>query len=113
MSPGLFLVAPSPLLTSGGHHWRLVQTCLLEDLTPSPPRKPPLALTSSGGHRNTYRWKAGGTHPTVGDYCAVHRLYSPTLGDRPGLLILTRHKQDCWPLLGIYCIDRGNVWSLQ
>ena len=26
---------PTPLLTSGGHHWRPVQTCLLEDLHPS------------------------------------------------------------------------------
>ena len=39
--------APTPLsilLTSGGHHWRPVQTCSLEDLMPQS------ALTSSGGH---------------------------------------------------------------
>ena len=41
---------PMPLLViSGGHHWRPVQICSLED-TPHPP--PPA------------RWQAGGTHPT-------------------------------------------------
>ena len=35
---------------------RPVQTCSLEDL-------PPAVLTSSGGHWNTYGWKAGGVHP--------------------------------------------------
>ena len=34
------------LLTFGGHHWRPVQTCSLEDLPPT------LVLTSSGCHRN-------------------------------------------------------------
>ena len=33
-----------PLLTFGGHHWRLLQTCTLEDLIPPSP-------TSSGGRR--------------------------------------------------------------
>ena len=46
-----------PLLTCGAHTWRLVQTCLLEDLPPPP-------LTPRGDHRNTYGWQAGGTHPT-------------------------------------------------
>ena len=41
------------IVTSGGHHWTLVQTC-----------SPPPVLTSSGGHRNTYSWQVGGTHPT-------------------------------------------------
>ena len=45
------------LLTSAGHHWRPVQSCSLEDL-------PPLILTSSCCHRNTYRWQAGCTHTT-------------------------------------------------
>ena len=33
------------LVTSGGDHWRTVQTCSLEDI-------PQLVLTSSGGHRS-------------------------------------------------------------
>ena len=52
----------SPLLTSGCHHWRPVQTCSLEDL-------PPPVLTSSGGHRNTYGWQAGGLYPTGMQSC--------------------------------------------
>ena len=44
------------LLTSGGHHWRHVQSCSLEALPP--------ASTSNGGHRNTYAWQEAGTHPT-------------------------------------------------
>ena len=35
------------LLTSGGDHYRLVQTCSLEDLA-----LVPIVLTSSGGHRS-------------------------------------------------------------
>ena len=50
---------PIPLLlTSGGHHWIPVQTCSLED-------PPPLLLTSRDGHRNTYGWQVGCTHPTL------------------------------------------------
>ena len=38
---------PYPLLlTSGGYHWRTVQTCSLEDIPPL------LALISSGDHQN-------------------------------------------------------------
>ena len=37
---------PPQLLTSGGHHWRPVQTCSLED---SPPQ---LVLTFGGGNRS-------------------------------------------------------------
>ena len=46
---------PQPLLlASGGHHWRPVQTCSLEDL---PPPSPP--LTSGGGYRgDTSYWTA-------------------------------------------------------
>ena len=43
-----------PLLTSGGYHWRPVQTCSLEALPWGT-----LVLTSIGGHR------VGGKHPTV------------------------------------------------
>ena len=55
---GTYNLAPL-LLTSGGHHWRPVQTCSLENIPP------PLisVLTSSGGHENTYSWQAGITHP--------------------------------------------------
>ena len=49
---------PPLLLTSGGHHWRPVQTCSLEDLPLPQP-----VLKSSGGHRNMYSWQMGGTHP--------------------------------------------------
>ena len=28
------------------------------------PTLPPLVLTPSGSHQNTYGWQAGGTHPT-------------------------------------------------
>ena len=45
---------------------RPVQICSIEDLlhcSPPPPTNP-LVLVSSGGHRNTYGWQAGGTHPT-------------------------------------------------
>ena len=52
--PGDLPTSPPVLLTSGGHHWGCVQTCLL----PLP------VLTSIGGHRNTYGWQAGGSHPT-------------------------------------------------
>ena len=45
-----------PLLTSGGHYWRPVQTFHLRTYPP--------VLTSSGGQQNTYSWQAGGTHPT-------------------------------------------------
>ena len=39
-------MGPTPLLlTSGGHHWRPVQTCSLKDL-------PPPVRTPSGGHRS-------------------------------------------------------------
>ena len=38
---------PPLLSTSGGHHWKLVQTCSLEDLTPL---LPPAVVISSGGH---------------------------------------------------------------
>ena len=50
------------LLTSGYHHWRPFKTCILEDLNSPPPHS--LVLESSGGHRNRFRWKVGGTHPT-------------------------------------------------
>ena len=53
----------SLLLTSGGHHCIPVQMCLLEELAASL-TPPPLVLTSSGSHQNTYSWKAVGTHPT-------------------------------------------------
>ena len=42
------------LKTSGGHHWRPIQTCSFED--------PPLVLTSGG--RSLHSWQVGGTHPT-------------------------------------------------
>ena len=72
--------SPSRHQTSGGHHWRPVQTCLLEEPHPQPP-----LLTSGGhqntqdwpskhtrlaikthtiGHQNTHDWQAGGTHTT-------------------------------------------------
>ena len=52
------------LLTSGGHHWRSVQTCSLVHLPPPP--SPPL-LTSSDGHP----WQAGGKHPTGMHSCRI------------------------------------------
>ena len=62
---------PSPLLlTSGGHHWKPVQTWSLEDL---PPPLPPV-LTSSGGHWNMYSWQAGGTHPTGMLSCSLRQV---------------------------------------
>ena len=45
------------LLTTGGHYWRPIQTCTLEDLALQ-------VLVPSGGHKNTYSWQADGTHPT-------------------------------------------------
>ena len=56
MGPG-HLLHPPLLLTSGGHHWRPVQTCSLEDLTPPPTQ----VLITSGGHwsgRYTSYWNA-------------------------------------------------------
>ena len=66
---------PLPLqLTSGGHRlrhwttdiwWSSLVTCsnlLTWGHTPAP--SPPLVLTFSGGHWNTYVWQAGGTLPT-------------------------------------------------
>ena len=51
---------PYPLLqTSGGHHWRRVQTYPFVDLPP-----PPMVLTPSGNHQSTYSWQAGVTCPT-------------------------------------------------
>ena len=47
------------LLTSGGEHWRLVQTC---SLGPTP--SPQLVLVPSGSHRNKYGWQVDGTHPS-------------------------------------------------
>ena len=41
----LTVQAPSPLVTSGGHQWKPVQTCSLQD-PPVPPA--PLVLTSGG-----------------------------------------------------------------
>ena len=72
------------LLTSGSHHWRPIQTCSLQDLTP------PKVLTSSGGHQNMYGCQAGGMHPTGMPSCVSE--YVDTLnfclfiglnGDRP------------------------------
>ena len=45
-----------PLLISGGHHWRPVQSCSLEVW-------PPIVLTSSVGQQNIYDWQVGGMHP--------------------------------------------------
>ena len=54
---------PCPLLvTSGGHHWRPVQTFSF-GFTVQGPNPSPMVLTS-GGHQSTYSWQAGGTHPT-------------------------------------------------
>ena len=64
----------SPLQTSGGHHWRPVKTCSLEDLPP-----PPFILTSSGGYQNTYGWQAGGTHPTGMLSCLLGKCISRNL----------------------------------
>ena len=55
----LLVLAPSLLVTSGGYHWRPVETCSL-DLTLQPP---PQVLTS-GGHKSTYGWQVGGMYPT-------------------------------------------------
>ena len=46
-----------------------VQTCSLEDLRRPPPPPPPTTrywhlISTSGSHRNTYGWQAGGAHPT-------------------------------------------------
>ena len=52
------LPAPTPLLvTSGGNHRRLVQTCSLKEYL-SPP------VLTSGGHWSIYIWQAGSTHHT-------------------------------------------------
>ena len=73
MEPGyLSPITPSLLLTPGGHHWRPVQTCSLDDPTP------PL-LTPGGGHQNTYGWKVSSIHPTgmplcVNFYCPPEKL---------------------------------------
>ena len=57
-------MGPSPkLVTSGGHHWRPVQTCSFED-------QPPLVL-KSGGQSN--RCQAGGMHPTGMSYYRPQR----------------------------------------
>ena len=47
---------PATDMTSGGHHWRPVQVCSLEDI-------PPL-LTPSGSHQNMHGWQVGNRHPT-------------------------------------------------
>ena len=49
---------PPPLLTSGSHHWKPVQTCSVEDNL-SPP-----VLTPSGSRCKVGKWQAGGIHPT-------------------------------------------------
>ena len=51
--------SPPQLLTTGGHHWRPVQTCSLENIPP-----PVLIDLPSSGHWNTYDWQAGSTHST-------------------------------------------------
>ena len=49
--PGTSCPSPTPLLlTSGGHHWRPVQTC-------SPEIPIPSGVTSGGGHWSTYGFK--------------------------------------------------------
>ena len=63
------------LLISGGHHWRPVQTCSLDPYLSVPT---PLLLTSSGGHRNLFRCKAGSKHPTGMLYCTYRFEYPPT-----------------------------------
>ena len=50
------------LLTSSGHHWRPVQTCLLEDLPPIPHQ--------IGTDNLVVTTEAGGTHPTGMLSCA-------------------------------------------
>ena len=57
-------MGPNPkLATSGGHHWRPVQTCSFED-------QPPLVL-KSGGQSN--RCQAGGMHPAGMPYYRPQR----------------------------------------
>ena len=81
--PQLALVSPSPpdmglgpqslphlLVTSGGHHWRPVQTCSLDLIVQAPPSPPPLLLTF-GGHQSTYSWQVDGMHPTGMLSCVV------------------------------------------
>ena len=54
---GTWVPTRLPLLpTSGGHHWRPVQTCSLWGHTPPPP---PVVLTPSSGLRNMYGCQAG------------------------------------------------------
>ena len=52
------------LLTSGGLHLRPVH------LKTYPLPLPKLVPTASGGHRNTYGWQTGGTHPTGMPSCS-------------------------------------------
>ena len=48
-------MGPTPLLLTSGGHWTLKLVLL---------RAYPTVVTPSGGHRNTYGWQAGSTHPT-------------------------------------------------
>ena len=75
--------SPFPLLKSGVHHWRPVQTCSFQDTSPSPPVR-------SGNHRNTYGWQAGGTNPTEMLSCFIiftFKLFSHTPKKALSLLI--------------------------
>ena len=100
--------SPFPLLKSGGHHWRPVQTCSFQDthpllLTPGSHHQKPVQTCScqdtspspsppvrSGNHRNTYGWQAGGTHPTEMLSCLIiftFKLFSHTPKKALSLLI--------------------------
>ena len=77
------------LLTSG-HHWTPVQICSLED--------PPLVLTSSGGHWNTYGWQVGGTHPIgmlscfLDKYIFISLRFNWTVSFNPGGCLCSWYK---------------------
>ena len=55
------------LATSGGYHWRPVQTCSF-GLTVQIPH---MVLTS-GGHQSMYGWQVGGMHPTGRLSCVTY-----------------------------------------
>ena len=82
MGPWTSDMVPTLLVRSGGHHWRPVQTCSLEETLPHPF---PTVLKLGG--QSMYSWQAGSTHPTEMLSCFPCRCFKGRLLMSFGLLM--------------------------
>ena len=106
--------SPPLLVTSGGHHWRPVQTCSFGD------NPPPLRATSGSGNWNwsMYGFQAGSMHPPGMLSCSslfINR-YRPLCKNRSDMvergcgnirmfMLLHYHRHQVYPLLPTFYIS--------